>query len=104
MSGIPVRRSEEHTSELQSCRDLVCRLLLEKKKKTQNMAAEGIHVHITHNKRKHKEAKFLREKVTAVKVLSYFYSNRFVSLFISKVSLLKKFSKILNLNRFLIKF
>src|SRR6266496_3003038 len=28
-----VRRSEEHTSELQSRRDLVCRLLLEKKKK-----------------------------------------------------------------------
>src|SRR5690349_21980462 len=30
------RRSEEHTSELQSRRDLVCRLLLEKKKKEQN--------------------------------------------------------------------
>src|SRR5947207_12627388 len=32
----PVRaqRSEEHTSELQSHSDLVCRLLLEKKKKT----------------------------------------------------------------------
>src|SRR5690349_22774214 len=29
----PVLRSEEHTSELQSRRDLVCRLLLEKKKK-----------------------------------------------------------------------
>src|SRR5437867_6891302 len=29
-------RSEEHTSELQSPYDLVCRLLLEKKKKTQN--------------------------------------------------------------------
>src|SRR5690349_24178765 len=29
-----VARSEEHTSELQSRRDLVCRLLLEKKKKT----------------------------------------------------------------------
>src|SRR5215471_21502803 len=29
----PVPRSEEHTSELQSRRDLVCRLLLEKKKK-----------------------------------------------------------------------
>src|SRR5438874_13770893 len=29
-------RSEEHTSELQSRRDLVCRLLLEKKKKTTN--------------------------------------------------------------------
>src|SRR5438874_5530572 len=29
----PQTRSEEHTSELQSRRDLVCRLLLEKKKK-----------------------------------------------------------------------
>src|SRR6267378_5678857 len=29
----PDDRSEEHTSELQSRRDLVCRLLLEKKKK-----------------------------------------------------------------------
>src|SRR5690349_24498423 len=29
----PSPRSEEHTSELQSRRDLVCRLLLEKKKK-----------------------------------------------------------------------
>src|SRR5690349_23117592 len=28
-----IARSEEHTSELQSRRDLVCRLLLEKKKK-----------------------------------------------------------------------
>src|SRR6266576_6199408 len=31
--GRSSRRSEEHTSELQSRRDLVCRLLLEKKKK-----------------------------------------------------------------------
>src|SRR5215469_9213120 len=30
---VPDGRSEEHTSELQSRRDLVCRLLLEKKKK-----------------------------------------------------------------------
>src|SRR2546422_3700029 len=30
--GIAVRRSEEHTSELQSRLHLVCRLLLEKKK------------------------------------------------------------------------
>src|SRR5438132_7051836 len=29
----PAKRSEEHTSELQSHSDLVCRLLLEKKKK-----------------------------------------------------------------------
>src|SRR2546430_11488537 len=31
-----VRRSEEHTSELQAPSNLVCRLLLEKKKKEQN--------------------------------------------------------------------
>src|SRR5215212_10901361 len=31
--GAPIERSEEHTSELQSLRHLVCRLLLEKKKK-----------------------------------------------------------------------
>src|SRR2546425_5047743 len=31
---LPRRRSEEHTSELQSLAYLVCRLLLEKKKKT----------------------------------------------------------------------
>src|SRR2546421_9559834 len=33
-------RSEEHTSELQSRSDLVCRLLLEKKKKTTQYDAE----------------------------------------------------------------
>src|SRR5690349_22722895 len=32
------KRSEEHTSELQSRRDLVCRLLLEKKKKKSTSA------------------------------------------------------------------
>src|SRR5256885_133701 len=32
-AGVPVFRSEEHTSELQSPCNLVCRLLLEKKKK-----------------------------------------------------------------------
>src|SRR2546422_7902650 len=31
-TSIPLRRSEEHTSELQSRLHLVCRLLLEKKK------------------------------------------------------------------------
>src|SRR5260221_800798 len=34
VSIIETKRSEEHTSELQSHSDLVCRLLLEKKKKT----------------------------------------------------------------------
>src|SRR5947199_8121022 len=33
-AGAVVQRSEEHTSELQSLRHLVCRLLLEKKKIT----------------------------------------------------------------------
>src|SRR5438034_7487321 len=33
-------RSEEHTSELQSHSDLVCRLLLEKKKQTENNYTE----------------------------------------------------------------
>src|SRR5438046_10092363 len=32
-AGVNVSRSEEHTSELQSLTNLVCRLLLEKKKK-----------------------------------------------------------------------
>src|ERR1035438_10836254 len=34
---LPNARSEEHTSELQSLRHLVCRLLLEKKQKTQSI-------------------------------------------------------------------
>src|SRR5690349_23612808 len=37
-------RSEEHTSELQSRRDLVCRLLLEKKKLAQEAKDSGVHV------------------------------------------------------------
>src|SRR5690349_23137212 len=39
----PFLRSEEHTSELQSRRDLVCRLLLEKKKQ-KNTENNEIHV------------------------------------------------------------
>src|SRR5437016_7893422 len=35
-AGITLHRSEEHTSELQSLTNLVCRLLLEKKKKKTN--------------------------------------------------------------------
>src|SRR5690349_24167528 len=38
----PDRRSEEHTSELQSRRDLVCRLLLEKKKKKKKQKSNQI--------------------------------------------------------------
>src|SRR2546426_11948465 len=38
VGGVVVGRSEEHTSELQSPCNLVCRLLLEKKKKKKNRA------------------------------------------------------------------
>src|SRR5690349_23388192 len=37
----PAARSEEHTSELQSRRDLVCRLLLEKKKQASGDVADA---------------------------------------------------------------
>src|SRR6266576_3858820 len=36
-------RSEEHTSELQSRRDLVCRLLLEKKKECPDLLGRVVH-------------------------------------------------------------
>src|SRR2546421_5711735 len=39
------RRSEEHTSELQSRSDLVCRLLLEKKKKNQYLRINALNPH-----------------------------------------------------------
>src|SRR5690349_23014865 len=44
-------RSEEHTSELQSRRDLVCRLLLEKKKKKKQ---NSVKKYIKSNKQKNK--------------------------------------------------
>src|SRR5688572_31818193 len=43
-----LKRSEEHTSELQSQSNLVCRLLLEKKKKQlQFVQASQLHIHIS---------------------------------------------------------
>src|SRR6478672_12604428 len=42
-TSLPAPRSEEHTSELQSRSDLVCRLLLEKKKKNK------FHLYSLHN-------------------------------------------------------
>src|SRR5260370_12524288 len=44
-----VARSEEHTSELQSHLNLVCRLLLEKKNKTGACLIPPITVHTTHH-------------------------------------------------------
>src|SRR2546427_2353276 len=42
-------RSEEHTSELQSQSNLVCRLLLEKKKKQKHALIQLRHTHYTSN-------------------------------------------------------
>src|SRR5438552_6236981 len=50
--SVPVTRSEEHTSELQSPDHLVCRLLLEKKKKNKQKTKykhKKQNTHITHN-------------------------------------------------------
>src|SRR5712672_3836271 len=52
----PVWRSEEHTSELQSLAYLVCRLLLEKKKKTK------IYNIYTKKKKKKKKQKIKKTK------------------------------------------
>src|SRR5438874_3820188 len=46
-ASVRSRRSEEHTSELQSRRDLVCRLLLEKKKKKHSKIRERLHAYQT---------------------------------------------------------
>src|SRR5215204_6809990 len=43
-------RSEEHTSELQSHSDLVCRLLLEKKKRARGNPARPLHRHHDHQR------------------------------------------------------
>src|SRR2546430_7780556 len=45
----PVSRSEEHTSELQSQSNLVCRLLLEKKKKKKILNVQHHTIHFNHN-------------------------------------------------------
>src|SRR5438093_5869216 len=44
--GAPRQRSEEHTSELQSLTNLVCRLLLEKKKNKKTNKAISAFIHI----------------------------------------------------------
>src|SRR3712207_7340196 len=50
VAEICVRRSEEHTSELQSRQYLVCRLLLEKKKKERrnDFARTRYHLYLAH--------------------------------------------------------
>src|SRR6202046_5807545 len=52
-SGSPLARSEEHTSELQSRFDLVCRLLLEKKKHHTRRSSGLDHVSTAHPEAPH---------------------------------------------------
>src|SRR5438093_10209701 len=59
--GAERRRSEEHTSELQSLTNLVCRLLLEKKKKN-NTERKTIP--------RHKKHKIANQKHTASQLLT----------------------------------
>src|SRR2546421_853778 len=47
--GVIGLRSEEHTSELQSRSDLVCRLLLEKKKKNKYLLVDDTIAHSAHH-------------------------------------------------------
>src|SRR5688572_31598675 len=53
--NLHLRRSEEHTSELQSQSNLVCRLLLEKKKKKNKKKDTKKKQYKTTNQHKHKE-------------------------------------------------
>src|SRR2546426_2937749 len=46
-AGVTTPRSEEHTSELQSPCNLVCRLLLEKKKKNKYNTRQHSKTHLT---------------------------------------------------------
>src|SRR5437667_255085 len=60
------QRSEEHTSELQSHHDLVCRLLLEKKK----LKLKSSHVHYTHKPHRDDE---LREMISSLVIRLFFF-------------------------------
>src|SRR5258705_1868121 len=51
LPDLAIRRSEEHTSELQSLRHLVCRLLLEKKKRDQTVYEDALaRAYTTHSR------------------------------------------------------
>src|SRR5438874_6798865 len=58
-ASMSCRRSEEHTSELQSRRDLVCRLLLEKKKKKKKKTYHQKKKHNNKNNNKHQIIKII---------------------------------------------
>src|SRR5437588_7510999 len=59
IDGSGALRSEEHTSELQSHSDLVCRLLLEKKKKTRTSQADANEIDGTVPRRQHTSQRVL---------------------------------------------
>src|SRR5207249_6217446 len=59
-------RSEEHTSELQSRFDIVCRLLLEKKKRRFTLVALEIHITLTQLQR---DSLLIRGKLASINVM-----------------------------------
>src|ERR1039458_10652862 len=59
-------RSEEHTSELQSLRHLVCRLLLEKKKKKHNTHALLQRLRATYTSTKHTHSRMTSESLSCI--------------------------------------
>src|SRR5256885_11874607 len=59
-------RSEEHTSELQSPCNLVCRLLLEKKKITNNLITVNIHITTIYFHSLHRQRQYLFQELAAV--------------------------------------
>src|SRR2546421_3264499 len=63
-------RSEEHTSELQSRSDLVCRLLLEKKKKNKKVTRKN-YKHTTKNKHRKTKPKMISAKTNPDPTRSY---------------------------------
>src|SRR3989440_257206 len=65
--AVPTVRSEEHTSELQSRSDLVCRLLLEKKKNVRSsLMAVNIHITIIELNALHTKSQHLFQELDAV--------------------------------------
>src|SRR5208283_2120803 len=63
-----MRRSEEHTSELQSHHDLVCRLLLEKKKDVKWERCRPLHEHLLQ-----RASQFSHRPEPAVRLLLEFF-------------------------------
>src|SRR5215204_2082527 len=72
MSGTVQQRSEEHTSELQSHSDLVCRLLLEQKKHPVLILVDRVSIRITEQQ---VSAVFVYPNRSFCKLLFFFFND-----------------------------